>query len=194
MKAVTVLLDANILYSAPLRDFFIHLGILSDVRLRWSERIQDEWMRNLLLNRPDISPSRVKRTSEQMNAAVPEALVKDFEDIELHLKLPDVDDRHVLAAAIHCQAQNIITKNLSDFPSDTLAPYGIEALHPDEFVQRLLEDDPRAIIETIQAIQRALVNPPKTIPQILETLEQQELPMTTKWLRRVLDSNEDPHH
>ncbi len=194
MKAVTVMLDANILYAAPLRDFFMHLGILSDVRVRWSQRIQAEWMRNLLLNRPDIPQVRVQRTSDQMNAAIPEALVEGFEDTELRLKLPDADDRHVLAAAIHCQAQVIVTKNLRDFPRDTLAPYGIEALHPDEFVHRLLEDDPQSVIQTIWAIQRALINPPKTISEILETLEQQELPMTARWLRRVFDSSENPHH
>lgn len=50
------------------------------------------------------------------------------------LSLPDEDDRHGLAAAIRCGADSIVTFNIKDFPKFALEPYGIEALHPDEFV------------------------------------------------------------
>jgi len=38
-------------------------------------------------------------------------------------------------AAIRCVAQIIVTKNLKNFPSDVLDQYGIEAQHPDEFLE-----------------------------------------------------------
>jgi hypothetical protein len=52
--------------------------------------------------------------------------------------LPDSDDRHVLAAAIHCGAQETVTFNLRDFPDTVLRPYGIRAIHPDSFIEHLL--------------------------------------------------------
>ena len=53
-------------------------------------------------------------------------LISDYEEIIPTLKLPDPDDRHVLAAAIVGQADLIITFNLDDFPPDELEPFGIE--------------------------------------------------------------------
>ena len=55
----------------------------------------------------------------------------------LDLDLPDPDDRHVLAAAIHCRAKQIVTDNLSDFPVANLENYNIEAFSADEFLERL---------------------------------------------------------
>ena len=54
---------------------------------------------------------------------------------DLLLELPVPEDRHVLAAAIKCYAQIIVTINLKDFPAESLDPYGIEAMHPDEFIE-----------------------------------------------------------
>lgn len=53
------------------------------------------------------------------------------------LDLSDPDDEHVLAAVIHCGAQNIVTENISDFPAKELEKYKIEALTADEFLTRL---------------------------------------------------------
>ena len=47
---------------------------------------------------------------------------------------PDPDDRHVVAAAIVGHANAIVTFNTKDFPATVLQPYGIEVLHPDEFM------------------------------------------------------------
>jgi len=46
------------------------------------------------------------------------------------LELPDPDDRHVLAAAINCEADLILTFNLDDFPEHTLGSWGAMALAP----------------------------------------------------------------
>lgn len=62
-----------------------------------------------------------------MNNAVLDSLVTGFEAIEPTLAPTDDGDRHVLAAAILCRADVIVTFNLDDFPDDALAPYRIEA-------------------------------------------------------------------
>jgi len=66
-----------------------------------------------------------------MDAHVMDSLVTGYERLIETLDLPDPDDRHVLAAAIAGGADVLVTKNLKDFPADRLAPFGIEAQHPD---------------------------------------------------------------
>ena len=68
-----------------------------------------------------------------------DSLVTGYEALIESLSLPDPDDRHVLAAAIHSKAEIIVTFNLTDFPVSALASYGIEAEHPDVFISKLID-------------------------------------------------------
>ncbi|TWH38291.1 hypothetical protein L612_006300000030 [Rhodococcus rhodochrous J38] len=45
----------------------------------------------------------------------------------------------------------IVTANLRDFPETELAPLGIEALHPDEFVMDLFTLDGARVHQAISA-------------------------------------------
>jgi predicted nucleic acid-binding protein len=47
-----------------------------------------------------------------------EMLYTGYESLIPSLSLPDKNDRHVLAAAIRCQASAIVTFNLKDFPQE----------------------------------------------------------------------------
>ena len=55
-SSFTALYDANVLYSAPLRDLLMRLAMTGLYRAKWTEEIHAEWMRNLLFNRPDLKP------------------------------------------------------------------------------------------------------------------------------------------
>jgi hypothetical protein len=103
-------------------------------------------------------------------------------------ELPDPDDRHVLAAAIHSGAQEIVTFNLRDFPDTVLRPYGIRAVHPDVFVEHLLDLNPEAVCEAIRRIRRRLVNPPTTAEEILAKYESQGLAVSASILRTRVNS------
>ena len=121
----TAILDACVLYPATLRDLLLSLARDGLFHARRSERIQDEWVRSLLKRRPELEEAALRRTCELMARAVPDSVVKGFEDIEPGLQgLPDPEDRHVLAAAICGHADAIVTFNLADFPASALAPLG----------------------------------------------------------------------
>jgi len=118
---VTALLDASVLYSAPLRDLLMHLAVGGLYAARWTDRIHDEWTRSLLQNRPDRTRARLQRTRDLMNSALLDSLISGYEELIPRLRLPDPNDRHVLAAAIHAGADLILTMNLRHFPVRTLA-------------------------------------------------------------------------
>ena len=73
-----VLLDANVLFPFRKRDIllrFYHAGLY---RARWSGQILDEWTRNLLSLRPDLSAS-ISSQLDAMRREFPEALVTGYE-------------------------------------------------------------------------------------------------------------------
>lgn len=137
----TVVLDACVLYLAPLRDL--------------------------------------------MNLHASDALVSGHEAlIDLIQNCPDADDRHVIAAAYHAQADAIVTFNLKDFPAAALAPYGLEVIHPDDFLRYQLDLDLARVLESVRICRARLKNPPKSVGDYLDTLEAQRLPKTVAELRR----------
>lgn len=159
------------------------LGLSGRFRARWSPQIHDEWKRNLLLNRRDLTSEQLDRTSTLMDRAIPDGLVTDHEALIAGLKLPDPDDRHVLAAAIRCSASVIVTFNQKDFPAAALAPFGIEAQHPDEFIENLFDLDQAAVVSAAQRQRAQLKNPTVDVNRYLDVLLRQGLAQTVKALR-----------
>ncbi|WP_369796505.1 hypothetical protein [Cupriavidus sp. amp6] len=95
-------------------------------RGKWTNQIHDEWIRNLLARRPELSADRLAGTRELMNRSVRDSLVFGYEHLNESIELPDPDDRHVVAAAIHSGSERIITFNMKDFPaSRTLSAQGL---------------------------------------------------------------------
>jgi predicted nucleic acid-binding protein len=185
---LTVLYDACVLYSAPVRDLLIRLALTELFKARWTNDIHEEWMRSVLENRsPDLPPlsyERLLRTRDLMNRHVLDCLVTGYEGLIPALTLPDPNDRHVLAAAIHGQADLIVTANLKDFPASALRPYGIEAQHPDVFIAELIDLAPQIVWQVVQEQSAALNNPPRTVEELLQTLETAALSGSVAALRR----------
>ena len=179
---LTAVLDACVLYPAPLRDLLVELAYRKLIEARWTAEIHEEWMRSLRANRPDIDPRRLERTRAMMDR-VRGCLVTGHIDLIPALTLPDPDDRHVLAAAIHSGATIIVTKNLKDFPQGTLDDHNIKAQHPDLFLLGLLNADEDAFCSAVKAVRQRLKNPPKTAEDYFRTLEQQELARAVERLR-----------
>jgi hypothetical protein len=102
--------------------------------------------------------------------------------------LPDTNDRHVLAAAIHSSAQEIVTFNLKHFPASALRPYGICAIHPDEFLEHLLDLNAEVVCEAVRSIRRRLVNPPRSAEDMLASYERNGLAVSASILRNRVKS------
>ena len=183
MPALVAFYDANVLYPAELRSFLMYLALTGLFRARWSNTVHEEWISNLLSNRPDLTRQKLERTRQWMDKAALDALVEDYEDLIPSLSLPDENDRHVLAAAIRGGAKVIVTKNLKDFPVEVLQKHKIEAQHPDKFILNLIDQAPKLVLQSAEEHRQALRNPPKTITEYLLSLEVQELPESVAALR-----------
>lgn len=186
-QALTAVYDANILYPAPLRDLFIRLAQAGLVQAKWTHAIHEEWIRSVLADNPRLSAERLARTRTLMDEAVRDCLVTGYEGLIASLTLPDPDDRHVLAAAIHAGADVIVTCNLRDFPTQTLAHFTIEAQHPDDFLVYLLAEAPGVVCAAVKRQRESLRNPPRTAEELLATLENHCLTQAVAQLRRFID-------
>jgi predicted nucleic acid-binding protein len=187
LSQFTALFDACVLYPAPLRDLLMELALTDLFRAKWTNEIHNEWIRNLLKNRPDLTLERLQMTRDKMNLHIRDSLVEGYQSLMPSLALPDQDDRHVLAAAICARADVIVTFNLSDFPKEFLEVYGIEAQHPDEFISHLMDLSPPLVYQAIQEIKTRLKNPPRTFEELLTTYENLGLIKTVAALRFYQD-------
>lgn len=161
----------------------MRLALKDLVRARWSEQILDEMQRAILSTRPDLTEERIARTRNRMNEHVRDALVTGYERFEESIELPVPNDRHVVAAAIRCQAQLIVTFNLKDFPISALEPLGLDVQHPDDFLEHLLDLHPQVVLEAVREQRLDLKNPPYSVERHLEAFAKQSLPKTVDILR-----------
>jgi hypothetical protein len=179
----TVVYDANVLYPNTLRDLLIRIAQSGTVQAKWTNAILDEMTAALRRNRPDIPDARLDRLRDLMNTAVRDCLVLGYEPLIEGLKLPDLDDRHVLAAAIKAGAQVIVTRNLKDFPASDLEPWEIEAKSPDAFVLDQVGINVRAVAASVRQIADSRTNPPESVEDILSQLERDGLVESVAALR-----------
>lgn len=187
MNRYTALLDANVLYPAPLRDVFLQLAVTDIFRAKWSADIHREWIEALLRNEPHRDRTALERTRRLMDQATRDSLVVGYESLIPTLSLPDPGDRHVLAAAIVGRCDVIVTQNLKDFPSTALDPFGIEAQHPDDFLCHQFSLAPGLFCSTIRKVRARLVNPAIGIEEYLSTLTRQGLVATVGELQPFAD-------
>jgi predicted nucleic acid-binding protein len=179
-----VVYDANVLYPPTLRHVLIQIAQNQLVHARWTEDILDETFRNVRLNNPHIPSENLTRTRELMCAAVADCLITGYEPIIEAVSLPDMGDRHVLAAAIRARAATIVTFNTADFPAENLAPWDIEAKHPDDFLLDQFHLDGVAVHSAVQAVADSMRNPPAAFNDVVDTLERSQLPRAAALLRR----------
>jgi hypothetical protein len=162
-------LDANVLYPFLVRDVLLSLAGAGLFRPLWTDAINREWTRSLIRRHPERE-AKIEETVSVMNEAFPEAIIENYEDLVPALKLPDADDRHVLAAAVRGGASLIVTENVADFPATVLSHYDIEARTADEFTLDALEHYPGDVVSALGAMRRRYAKPPLSSEELLQAM------------------------
>lgn len=164
----------------------MRLAMTDLFKAQWTDTIHEEWI-NALLRQGKHSRATLERCRDFMDAHVRDAKVTGYEPLIETLTLPEPNDRHVLAAAIRCNADAIITMNLKDFPEEILTPYGIDVVHPDDFIYYQLDMAPTVCCKAFKDQRVALNNPTMELDTFLSTLQKQQLPQTVSKLKEYLD-------
>ncbi|MEV5144505.1 PIN domain-containing protein [Streptomyces sp. NPDC052727] len=180
--AFVVVYDACVLYPNVVRDLLIRVATAGMVQAKWSEQILDEMVGALHAQR-GTDLDKLERLRGLMNGSIRDVCVAGYEPLIEGLKLPDLGDRHVLAAAIKAKAQVIVTDNRKHFPAAVLAEWDIEAKSADSFLLDLLGLDDRIVYSCVQQIAESRRNPPETVDDVLSHMERSGLRRTAAALR-----------
>jgi len=84
--------------------------------------------------------------------------------------------------------RKIVTFNIRDFPDAVLHPYGIRAVHPDTFVEHLLDLNSEAVCGAIRRIRRRLANPPCSAEDMISNYERHGLAVSASILKTRVSS------
>jgi len=170
-----VILDANVLYPFRARDVLFNFAQAGLFRARFTDEILDEWTRSLIKNKPQLEDS-VRQQETAIRGVFDECLVTGYAPLIPGLVLPDEDDRHVLAAAIKCSAQIIVTENHKDFPVKTLEEYGVETLGADDFLANTYDLFPKDGVRVLKKVREQYDNPLFTRSEFLMDLIKSGMP------------------
>lgn len=185
----TVVTDACVLVPPLARNLLLSLAEAELYRVRWSGRILDEFERGFgrdVLRHGHADPTGAARAARAgMERAFPEAMVAGHEHLEIALQgIPDPDDRHVVAAALHAGAAQIVTDNLRDFPARVMEQLQIDVRSADDFVADTLDLPMNSSIAlaAVQRLRARLKRPELTREELLIRMERCGLGQTAALL------------
>ena len=162
---ILAILDTCVLFPAQLRDLLLDAAYAACYEASWSDETLIELERNVAKFIPE---ERAHKLIVDIGNEFKDATVeREAYESLMSTLLNHPKDRHVLAAAIACEASIIVTENLRDFPSSSLQPYGIRALSSDEFLLLLLERNPTKLVRVVRELAGRYRNPPMTIDDLL---------------------------
>ena len=143
-----ILLDTCILYPRILRNIFLDIASQNLFLPFWSDEIINEW--KYICNKKNKEKfSELNIEILLLNARWPNSCVSINDDHLNKIFLPDINDRHVLLAAITCKANIILTENIKDFPVGSLNKFGISPRSPESLLLQLYSEEPELIKKSI---------------------------------------------
>jgi predicted nucleic acid-binding protein len=144
MAVFPVVLDACVLFNAPVRDVLLRAAEYGAYRLHWTRTILNETTRNLN-DDGRMNSHQAHHFITEISSAFPDAMIETSDDLISAMKNAP-KDRHVTAAAVASSAQVIVTFNTNDFKPEHIGHLNIEAQNPDVFLLHLFSRQPALMI------------------------------------------------
>ena len=180
------LIDTCVLFPTVMRTILLEAVKSKHDNAFWSEKILNEWSSSAK-KIGELGQLQADAEISILRANWPNSIIGFSFELEESLYLPDLNDRHVLAAAIAGKCDAIITLNKKDFPRQILNRYGLIRLDPDYVILEYLEDDAPLIIKIAQGLlseANRKFNGQWTIRQLFKKAR---LPRTAKALSNLID-------
>ncbi|MDR1855944.1 MAG: PIN domain-containing protein [Desulfovibrio sp.] len=190
-----VVLDTNVLFQLALRDVLLKAARMRFFVPYWSQDILDELVRTLSQYRESkrrgayqiMSHEEAVALCAELNARFPDAMVHEYKPFILQTH-NEMDDRHVAAVAIKCDASIIVTSNAKDFVG---IPKGITAVIPDDFLCTLFDRRSKDFL-TILLNQLGAEHKPNTLEGLLTRLSFGKKPNFPGKVLEFLANNSHP--
>lgn len=185
----TALVDACVLVGVLKRDLLCTLAEAGFFRIRWSPRILGEVEGAIgamltshghadALDMAARQRQRLETAFEEASVSGEPSLLRTIAD-----RLPDPNDAHVIASAMHTQAQVIVTDNLRHFPISLLAEIHIDVRSSDAFIADTISLDPGRAVAAIRGMRGRFKAPPVDGDGLLLLMERRGLVLTVDELR-----------
>ncbi|WP_232839740.1 MULTISPECIES: PIN domain-containing protein [Nocardia] len=145
---MSVLVDANVLYSRTLRDWLALLYLQPGNEMfavRWTDDIMAEFHYHLRKNNPTFGDAQVGGIRRRLESVFATGRISGYE-IDETITYPDPGDAHVHCAALHAGVDILLTRNVGDFTQWDDLPY--EVFDCDEFFQ-LVDDSAPDLVRAV---------------------------------------------
>ena len=184
----TAVIDACVFYGMLKTDALMSLCARGLFAAKWSERIEGEWIGHLAQRIP-AKKTEIFSRRDKMRLVAPdwEVCEQGIAAIEPVLHLPDMDDRHVLAAAIVGHADCIVTDDKRGFDDEVIGQYGIEVIDTDSFIINQLDLDEYQALAAFKAMRLRWRNPNATPEDFCAVFEKNKLLLTAQRLRERIE-------
>ena len=184
----TILVDACSLADALKRNLLLSLAEADFFRVRWSARILDETEQAIAKIRGERghvdATDQASRARKAMECAFGDAAVTGYEPLMAGLtSLPDLNDAHVIAAAIMTRASIIVTENVKHFPDGILQPLNLEAKTADAFISDAIDLEAGRAIAAVRRMRERFKKPERTAEAVQLDMEARGLTATADILR-----------
>ncbi len=174
-KPPVAVYDACVLYPFHLRNLLVQCAVDRLVDARWTDTIHEEWIRSLVADDASLSEAKLRRTRNLMNRFLPDANVAGYQRHIDRIRLPDPDDRHVVAAGIAANASFIITWNAPDSPARELAKHGLSRKSPDTLLTDPYSARPDVVLAATANARRNLSRSASSASDFLDALDRQRV-------------------
>jgi predicted nucleic acid-binding protein len=124
---------------------------LADEPAFYTPRCSSDILKELktTLHKFGYTEPQIEHRIDQMQSAFPAALVEGYKHLLTSMK-NNPEDRHVLAAAVRCGANGIVSNNKKHFPDEVLAEFDLECLTADEFIEHQYHLNPDLFINVLK--------------------------------------------
>ncbi|GGK48664.1 PIN domain-containing protein [Nocardia camponoti] len=145
----SVFVDANVLYSRTLRDWLalLYLNPGNEMfEVLWSDDVMAEFHYHFRKNHPLLDDAQVGGIRRRLENSFKTGRVTGY-TIDRAVTYPDPGDAHVHCAAVHCNADILLTNNGKDFTQLGDVPY--EIYTADEFFEHVDTAMPHVVREVV---------------------------------------------
>jgi predicted nucleic acid-binding protein len=162
----SVFIDSNVLHQEFLRDLILRLSTKDTFIVRWSDDVLRELRASL--QKVPLTDDKIENLIELLQSAFPDAAVTEYVTFIDGILVKDLNDRHIVAAAMRGGCEVIVTNNVKDFAG--VEAYNIDAQHPDVFLFHHYALEPTKTIQAIHEHIASMKRPPLTSELYLERL------------------------